>query len=1629
MKLVAKIYILLSLLLINACDFGCVSSEQFGTITLKSFEMYSNPFGSFRLRDNVIAKCKPGCGSDDSSCTSYSYWTSMSESFNSSYTYQASTIGYVSFCSSATVDNTVITSGTLYANLTAKMLDLHAATSPATSYTNNQALARWNDDGVNDRSAVQEGLSGVPFFTCAGKSVVLLGNDGGTQHRMSLALNANNYPNLSTLATDAGVANKVYTEVDELTVPYGCMARLYLHDNFQGDYHDFYGGDHNTRTAEVFTNTCDQNVIVYYGNSYGTQASVGKLRSCYLQGDEGIANDTIDGYYVPAGCFVEEYLHDTCSNSLGVHQPGQDAMEPGTNIIQSYDQNQVTGLEITDSGTVYGWKDNIRSAQVFSDTSNALFTDTSNMEPIIQEDIFGDNPGIYFDGVNDFFDYAALKAALQTSHTIFIVTDNPSGTIFGAVSSTITLKERLYVGASDILKYDTISGTYNLTSSALPVTSLITLVRDGSDLTARVNGQETMVSTTVGALSTGLDIATIGQYWNTSYEPQDFFSGHMGAFVIYQGKLSGSDIDIIEKNLMISWGIRNCSLAKHLSRIRLRIGDYESEEEVFDASGNFVIPSSYDSASGNMMTRYSDPDVDGGSCLATAAAEVLYADNLNYIDLNFKITKDASFIGKIYDFFILPIESYIVGNDSTQGIQEAFFEDVIFSDNSLIPKLVTTALTFYVIMTAIGYLMGLTQFSHWEFIGRIIKSGIIITLISGGSWEFFSTFIIEFFRDGSLNLAGNISAVISSETGLISNKHEAGIANIFEDLDTVLAMFLSGDINAKILGLLFDPPFTGALMVMMFYMSFYFYVEIIAKVLILYVSIFIMMTFTFIVAPVFLIFILFKQTQTYFNKWLDLLTGYFLQYIFLAAVIGIFSWIIIGMFVDLMGYSVCWKPVFYCCDGLPFHFTVLEFFRPSTFDYRRFNLEVKASYTPDFWSVALFLFMVSFFKQFLGFAMDLAATIAGGISASGMANAIGETLGTNNMAKTAMSAGKMADQGMTMAGGAVASASRMAGAATGGAVGAAVGAMTGNKALGDRVSGAMKGGVSNPYTAAKGMVKRNTVGALNRAVGQMTSDEKGLVADIKEAAQEGRMSAAQTGGDKEEAMKSSVKAMLQKKGMSTKQVDKVLDSKQLNKDIKDSKLSTSDAKGLLTSTFNETYDAKIKGGATDAEAKAAGRASVDEAKKGIGKTLRTEDGVASQKKGVFGGAAALAGSVSRGDSMNAAKDKWKKGGLGTRAGMVVKGVSKVGPMGLAQGVSGAVSGVTGAIGNSASSAYNKVTGGGAAARHKKMARMAEHLDKEFDKRGKEAPTGMVSGAIASVSDGASNAYDRMSQSIESMTPDSMSSKDRMDTVRGERDKFEYEYDEVAGSYNDAALVSDSFEEEVVVPSNDPEESQALALGNGEGEEVLALDNGDEVQALENGGDEEGGVELLEEGDEEDGGLAIEDVDVEVEEEVLTIEDGPAEESSSSSAVADNAMATKMQTAYRGMKARKEMAVKKAGDYKAKRVEQGAAAPTVSAPPLQAPVSVKQTVVVTKEVTQTAPQLQEPVVVKQDVITTVIDEEVVTEYVDSDAPGQQADEAEHKAQKETAKEAAIKEQKNREEEAFRKHVARIRGNKK
>lgn len=972
-----------------------------------------------------------------------------------------------------------------------------------------------------------------------------------------------------------------------------------------------------------------------------------------------------------------------------------------------------TKIYIDHSSTDYRWQTRIMSVKIEDDPSPPPGFDNTTSIPKIKLSAIQDSAAMYFDGGTngtqiDYYDFNKFGYLMKRPEfsIVFIISPNTQGTILSANDDNWGIVGRIYIEGSKLkFYYDNTQNnvsdgtTHELADINNALSNIITIqkkqIYDATageviyQLNTRINSNpvENNVITTREAESynTGI-IGGVFELQNSGVKIVNGLTGSIGHMIFFNDFIDADYMFDIETNLLQDWGLGSCPMDPFLKQLRLKVGNYSSNEEIFNDAGEFVMPESYKTQpkGGVMMIRYEEPPTITTqfleNCPTSSEIKRKASDNRGHVSISMTIDKGTNFVSDIYKLFVEPIERYIKGGttkdgQSFTGIERRFFDKLSNPDKSIIPNIIKLSLTFYIIFTAMGYLLGLAKYSNWDLISRLVKAGIIISITS--NWGFFNTYLVMFFRDGALDI-GNKIIGITQNIGLVTSlDSDSKISNIFRGLDEILSLFTSSDVNAKIWSLLFHPPLTGAIMVLLFYVSFYVFIEVIARVLIIYVSVFIMISFAFIVAPIFLVFSLFKHTQSLFTKWLDLIIGYAIQYIMLATAVGFFASVIKGMFINLIGFAVCWKPILYCCNNTNFTMPLFEWYKPTIFDYNRFNISIKSQYIPNIWDIALLLLVIYFFKKFLNFIIDLAAKIANGVSVSNLADSISNNLGTSDMIGAVKSTARRIDSALSATGEAVSVASRLvatampadsaeilgkaAGNATdklyelkdaakkgvydkmgiptngdksssnigessnGGASSSDSKSSIGNRAknrpgrkVENYVTKKLKGGFKNPYESLKKSVYSNTAGRLNRAItGKKDVSEKILINKIRQEISNGIEMAVVTGGDKEQHVKESVEKMLRKRGISDRKIERILNSPQLERDIKNHRLQTKDAKEILSKNMDQAFNKALKEGSSEEEAREYALERGDEIKRNIGSMLIKEEIKPDMKKRII----------------------------------------------------------------------------------------------------------------------------------------------------------------------------------------------------------------------------------------------------------------------------------------------------------------------------------------------------------------------------------------------------------------------------
>jgi hypothetical protein len=211
--------------------------------------------------------------------------------------------------------------------------------------------------------------------------------------------------------------------------------------------------------------------------------------------------------------------------------------------------------------------------------------------------------------------------------------------------------------------------------------------------------------------------------------------------------------------------------------------------------------------------------------------------------------------------------------------------------------------------------------------------------------------------------------------------------------DRVIGLFVSNEtIHKKISGLLFYNLF-GVIYLYIIYLSIFNYIYAISNSVLLYLTAQVFTSVLFMLAPIFFIFILFKQTRTFFDNWTNSIIGFALQQIFLVFTISLFNVFIYNLVKVTLGFRVCWDTI-WRITSMAGSLSLFSFWTVSdapSFLNQTQEINFKGDFnraSPSFpmiislWSVTLLM------KSFVNQITDLVSLLTGGIQASTLGDGI-----------------------------------------------------------------------------------------------------------------------------------------------------------------------------------------------------------------------------------------------------------------------------------------------------------------------------------------------------------------------------------------------------------------------------------------------------------------------------------------------------------------------------------------------------------------------------------------------------------------------------------------------------------------
>lgn len=250
------------------------------------------------------------------------------------------------------------------------------------------------------------------------------------------------------------------------------------------------------------------------------------------------------------------------------------------------------------------------------------------------------------------------------------------------------------------------------------------------------------------------------------------------------------------------------------------------------------------------------------------------------------------------------IRSYLFGdpaNASSTGLVQTIFNNLV-SDSGMIQS-IRALLVLYVAWTGLSFMLGLAHFTQKEGVTRLVKIGIVVTLISPNSWEYFNTTVFKFFTDGALELLIYITSSPQKTNAQIQALLENPVL-IFDTFEEPFGILFSRVTWIKASALLISNPF-GIIMFVVIVIAAFLYAITMVKAIMAYLVSIMAIAILLMMAPIFISFVLFQYTKKMFDTWWKLLLAMTFQPILIFTTLTMMSYLLLAALQMSLGFSVC----------------------------------------------------------------------------------------------------------------------------------------------------------------------------------------------------------------------------------------------------------------------------------------------------------------------------------------------------------------------------------------------------------------------------------------------------------------------------------------------------------------------------------------------------------------------------------------------------------------------------------------------------------------------------------------------------------------------------------------------------
>ena len=315
-----------------------------------------------------------------------------------------------------------------------------------------------------------------------------------------------------------------------------------------------------------------------------------------------------------------------------------------------------------------------------------------------------------------------------------------------------------------------------------------------------------------------------------------------------------------------------------------------------------------------------------------------------------------------------------IDNNLVPKIGELYEALVGTTNSAPYTKIINIMITMAIIIYGASIALGLTHASPYLALMFVLR--IIFVVVFATNWTNFESFFIRTIEDDIVKGLSNvvISAVAEENSGANFN---ASLDEQFLAMDQMLSFFFSWKIFQLILATM--TSVMGGLYVITLVILMFAYVFVIIEAIQIYLYSMFARAILYMLAPIFIPFILLDQTRSIFIGWFKQLMNFSLQPIFLFAFVALFHLIFMkylteGGLLRFEDYKICQGHLFTLAEG------IFEFFPwPEITDVKE-NAVVDSKDMPfNLWTIFSLLLLTYMMRNMMHWSLDLASRLSGGI--------------------------------------------------------------------------------------------------------------------------------------------------------------------------------------------------------------------------------------------------------------------------------------------------------------------------------------------------------------------------------------------------------------------------------------------------------------------------------------------------------------------------------------------------------------------------------------------------------------------------------------------------------------------------